>query len=58
MMEKFESQKKNSSCKKNAEHYLLHFLLFHKNSKKKKGKKNPQKILTSFVRDKYLIDNT
>lgn len=43
MMEKFESQKKNSSCKKNAEHYLLHFLLFHKNSKKKEGKKTPRK---------------
>lgn len=25
---------------------------------KKKREKTPQKILTSFVRDKYLIDNT
>lgn len=34
------------------------FYCFIKIAKKKEGKKTPQKILTSFVRDKYLIDNT
>lgn len=57
MMEKFESQKKILHAKKMQNIIYYIFYCFIKIAKKKR-KKKPQKILTSFVRDKYLIDTT
>lgn len=56
MMEKFESQKKILHAKKMQNIIYYIFYCFIKIAKKRE--KKTQKILTSFVRDKYLIDNT